>query len=679
MELFGLVPKEKLSLTGIDKLAPDLRVYEDLEDTVLEMFGGDTDRSPQEKETSFRTLLGICSKGLLFVVDNLETIQDEDVIAFIKEVPPPHRVLITSRLGLGEIEKRYPLKSLPERDAITLFRSVAREKQLHDLASQPDEVLRPYVQAMAFYPLIIKWVLGQVSLGRSLETVVASVTSPGSDVTTFCFTAIFRDYLNDADRLALYALSTDERSMTKVVLCHLCNFPPEIMDLVLQRLTVASLVVNTAITTSKNEIQTKYELLSLTRRFVNAKLQSEPETHRLLRERIAMVQHMLAEDKRARGAYRYSLREFGAVTDEERIAATWALTAHQRYIAGAYDEALKMFETALEFAPRFAPIYRNLASIEAAEGHYSYASELLQKATALSPTDAGLWLTWGQTEIKANNLVDAISHLNKALELAPEDEIILAALADAERRSQCYEQAEDHFGAAIALMESKRVSARQRAITLTTRADNLRRWSESLKEIDSKRAVEAARRALSVIDEAAALQPTDTMACTAQKQIRLHLGHLLFATDGFLTAKPYYEQALTDSPVSDRQKRTNEIAAFIMADHLLRMGRQDEARKFIGICKENATKDSKYQADLGELVFESRAERLVGIIDQVVYNRGYGFVRVEGRRDNVKLTRESLCSASSIAEFNRYRGRAVSFVMKQEPSGERLAIRGILV
>jgi len=184
--------EERLSLTGIEKLDPSLKSYEDLVHAVLEIVGADVlDESLEAKQQRFDTLLSLCDKGLMFVVDNLETIQDERLIEFIKEVPSPHKVLITSRLGLGEIEKRYALKHLSEGDAITLLRCIAREKQLHDLAGKPDSVLRPYAQRMDCYPLAIKWVVGQVALGQDIASVVHLVASPTGDLTHFCFDAIW--------------------------------------------------------------------------------------------------------------------------------------------------------------------------------------------------------------------------------------------------------------------------------------------------------------------------------------------------------------------------------------------------------------------------------------------------------------------------------------------------------
>lgn len=670
--------EEELSISGIDKLTPKLRTYEDMADEVLELFGLDTDKPITEKMRTFADVLEICSKGILFVIDNLETIEDEQLISFIKEMPPPHRVLITSRLGLGEIEKRYPLRSLHEGEAIALFRCVSRERQLHDLASNTDDVIRPLVKAMACYPLVIKWVLGQVSLGRALESTISLVTSAEGDVPKFCFNKIFESYLEPNDRLVLYALCTEERPMTKVVLCHISALAPATLDEVLQRLTVASLVINTNVPTERGELETRYELLSLTRQYLNAKLEQDNETHRALKSRAAIIQDMLKSARRARYSFRYSLKDFGAVTEQEQIASTWALTGHQRYVAGSYDESVRMFKNAVEFAPKFAPIYRLWASIESTERHFETASDLMKKATALAARDPGMWLARGQIEMKANNFPESVSHLEQALTLAPEDEIILGSLADAERRAGRFEEAEGHFMAALRVMKAKNTEARQLAITRTSRADSLRRWAEEIKDKDKNAASQKLELALRVINDAASL-PNDAAALSTKRQIELSLGHVKFSTQGFLAAKPHYEAAICKYPASERDKRLNETAAFILADHCLRSGGREEAKRFIEICEQNGPDGSRFQSKLSDLILELNSGRMYGPIEFIAYNRGYGYVRVQGLSSNIKLEREALCNVCSLPDFNSLRGRTVSFVLFQSAHGEKLAKRVLVL
>lgn len=161
--------EDKLTLTGIEDIVPTLRTFEDILDKIISVHGFDPNELPniQSKKEFVKSILE--SYRVLLVVDNLETVKDQSVIDFIKDFPHPGKVLITSRTGLGEVERRYPLRELSIPDAITLFRVIAREKGLEQLVKLSNSYIEEYVQRLNRYPLAIKWALGQISLGKDIE------------------------------------------------------------------------------------------------------------------------------------------------------------------------------------------------------------------------------------------------------------------------------------------------------------------------------------------------------------------------------------------------------------------------------------------------------------------------------------------------------------------------------
>ena len=654
--------EERLSLTGIEKLDPSLQSYEDLIDAVLDIIGANIlDESLDAKEQRFDSLLSLCDKGLLFVVDNLETIQDERLIEFIKEVPSPHKVLVTSRLGLGEIEKRYGLKHFSEGDAITLLRCVAREKQLHDLAGKPDDVLRPYVQRMDCYPLAIKWVIGQVALGQDLASVVHLVASPTADLTHFCFDTIFRSYLDESDKRVLYSLAVDDRAMTKAALCHLSDLAPDALSVILQKLTVASLVLGGIVTNDRGELETRYELLPLTRRYVYAMLQECPELHRQIRQRVGVVQHMLEEAKRLRGTYRYSFKEMGAVTEEERLAAMWAMAAHQKYTNGKYQEAVNMLERAVTMAPRFTAIYKTWAIVESNEKHSERAAELMRKAVEIDPDDPGLQVAWAQMEMQADMLDRAYVHLKKALQMVPDDEIIMNLVADCERRRGNYEEAEVWYHRTFEAMKGKPQSRHSISVSKTARADNLRRWSEQDKESSGQAALERLHQASALLEEVLIDDPADRLAKNTKREVALQMAHLLFSMKGFEAARPFYDANITVPALSEREKRVTQLSSLIIADHLLRRSKLEEARKYVDICKKLSTPGSPSWDQVQSLEAEYSGQRFVGVLEDV--EQGVGWLRVVGFSSPVRLHRTDFCNAHSVAQFDRLKGRRISVLL----------------
>ena len=135
--------EERLGLTGIEMIDPSLRTFDDLVDTILSVFGwtAELGKPLTDRMECVDAIIKSGDHGFLLVVDNLESIHDQRVLEFIKELPLPNRALLTSRIGLGEIERRYPLVALNQREAVALFKNLARERGLQDLGGMSDTVI----------------------------------------------------------------------------------------------------------------------------------------------------------------------------------------------------------------------------------------------------------------------------------------------------------------------------------------------------------------------------------------------------------------------------------------------------------------------------------------------------------------------------------------------------------
>jgi hypothetical protein len=256
-----------------------------------------------------KTILAASEKGFLIVVDNQETVFDQRIIDFIKDLPQPNKALLTSRVGLGEIERRHPLKALTRKEALVLFRSVSRERGLDDVVILPDETLAGYVEKVACYPLAIKWVICQVSLGRDINSAIRDSTASTGDVARFCFDYIFEELVPSQEKQILYALSTQDQAATKAALCHLSNLTMDLVEAALQDLTGASLVIVQHKAADAGTIETRYDMLPLTRSYVFSKVQLKGELLREIRRRMEMVRHVIAEGDRAKREYKYTFLE----------------------------------------------------------------------------------------------------------------------------------------------------------------------------------------------------------------------------------------------------------------------------------------------------------------------------------------------------------------------------------
>lgn len=592
--------EEKLTLTGIEPIESTLRNYEDVLNSILETYAWneETNKTLDEKILLVDLIIKASDKGILLVIDNLETIRDERIKDFIKSIPPPNKVLITSRKGLGEVEIRHQLKEMSTKDAIILLRTVAKEKNAISLSKLSDDVLTAYVAKMSSYPLAIKWVVGQVAVGKDINLVLQHLTSPTGDVAKFCFEYIFERLLNDSERLILYSLAFYDVPLVRGVLTHLTNLSVEELDDSIRELNIASLVIPKLVA-AKNVIETKYELLPLTRNFIQAKLRANNDLFLEIKKRSSLIDNLLEEAEKAGTQYRYSLQSMGANTEEEKIAATWATTAFQKFQAGNYDGAVNDFKKASEIAPNFANVYKNWALMESQAGYGDKANELMKKATGINPKDSFLWFTWGNIEKQKQRLNISADYLQKALSLSSNDIYILGALGEVEKRRGNYAKADKLLREAIqfARKESGIISkTKHEVVCLTSLADNNRRWAEIL---NSSKKYEDAHYKLKFASECAKkamkLSENDPKAQETHMEVSLAMAlALMYNKKDDLSIEKFFKSAIKMSPKGAKQKRITSKSCFYYTNYLIGQGNLKKAQVYFSIGKRNLLDGSQY-------------------------------------------------------------------------------------
>lgn len=268
----------KLTPVGIELIdAKPIRTYEQF---LLKLFEVIAKDFPQSLSDSLQSMQKYVSELLprnrfLIIVDNLETIQDNRIINFIKDVPHPNKVLITSRRGLGEIERRYELKEMSKNDAVQLLRTIAREKGLESLSQVSNEVLQRYALKAQAYPLAIKWCIGKIALGKDIDRAFEEVTNSSGDLIQFCFNDIFSMLSLEAKKI-LFAISLFEESVfSQAVLAHVTALDVEEFEKEVSILILSSLVIQEQ-REKGNQLLTSYSLLTLTRKFILGKLNEVP-------------------------------------------------------------------------------------------------------------------------------------------------------------------------------------------------------------------------------------------------------------------------------------------------------------------------------------------------------------------------------------------------------------------
>lgn len=669
--------ENKLSYLGIEDLEPTLKNYDELLDTILNVVGFDADSygdDDNKKESDINDLFDACNRVLL-IIDNLETITDERIINFILDSHPNVNFIITSRRGLGQVERRYDLKELKEKDAIHLFRIICKEKGLQELQIADESLIRSYVKKVYCYPLAIKWVLGQAALGKDIMCVIDGINEQSSDISKFCFEQVFSDLSIEAKSI-LYALCLDNDAVPKGVLKYISNLDDISFEDCIHDLLIVSLILPEQKVNKQNgEINSYYSLLPLTRGYVKVELDKNKDIKSQLQERMVTVETTLEEAERAKVQYRFSLSNFGATTEEEKIASMLAQTAYQKYQAGSYLDAVETFKKAVDIAPRFASIYRNWAIIESMESHWAEADALMEKASKLNKDDTQIWLVWGNIKRKSDKIKEAYNYYEKAYKLSPKDNVVLNSYAQAISRLGDFQRADKLYKEALELVEGIPHN-KHLIINYTSIAENLKKWAEALVEDrDYAQATQKIHDALVAIQRVLKIDRND------YKAKELHMD-ILYTYGTVYDKQKDYENALSilkelvELPFSRyREIEYHNRGVLLIINIYCTIDKYDEARKFL-------EKEERNLRRLSKGVIADRYKRICEKLAKEKNRKEGRIIRYNAEKKFVIIESESSPGLTYLTFLNAFKeyiqlsddilGRKVTFVGVEE-NGKRHA------
>lgn len=216
-------------------------------------------RKPEEKPELVRNLLS--QQRVLLIIDNLETIDDDEVINFLIELPAPTKSIITTR---HRIDVAYPirLKGMGWKDAQTLIIEECKKKAVR----LKDEELRRLYERTGGVPLAIVWSIAQVGLGYTPETVLNRLSQPTGDIARFCFGKVLELIKANSSYKLLAAIAMFDEGTTREKLGTITAMPELDRDDGLVELEKLSLI---------NREDGIFTMLPLTRDYVKAELDKD--------------------------------------------------------------------------------------------------------------------------------------------------------------------------------------------------------------------------------------------------------------------------------------------------------------------------------------------------------------------------------------------------------------------
>ena len=409
---------------------------------------------------------------VLLAIDNLETLADARLRTLILSIPSGSKLLITSRVGIGEFETRYRLESLDSKTSVHLMRRVAQVLGESVVAKASDKWLRHYSDQLFGNPLLLKWFVSAVSRGADPASLLRSHDTPFRDALRFCFESVF-DNLTSIEHRLVNTLVCSRRPLTTAEIFFLISdYPKTEIEWALASLHTSSVVRRSEV---RNET-VQYQVSAPASSYVSSNRAPSSVFFSAIQERMREMQETAGRRSKWKTRKEYEIFSVRPKSDDERIAALPLCQALDFVEAGKLKDARLKVEEAKRLLPTFAEAYRISGLVESKSEELYVAANEFQRAVECDSTSTIVRYTYAQFSLKYLKNSDlALEHVEVALHHDAGDPTLLSTKALILSRMERFSEAASIYESLIHEIGER--PKRWRITTHDQAADCYRYWS----------------------------------------------------------------------------------------------------------------------------------------------------------------------------------------------------------
>lgn len=346
--LWATFKNEKLTVDGIQEIADATKTFPELTHLFADVIGATLD------DTS--SSLGKALDGIntLICLDNLETITGTDFIDFYNSMPDSCKFLITSRRGIGQIERRFDLQPIKKRDAVHFIHQLIRNLRVLELQRASTESIEAIVDRYGNNPLAIKWFVQSVSSGISILEIFKYREK---EFFEFCVGSVVQR-LSSSTKNVLFALKHLNRFVSIEELLLLTDFEEQELAEAIRDLQMASLIQSRIVGT---EIRQQVQLTESAQKYIREfEVRDEAFLETLRKQESRIRQDETDRQKDLQSPYSpYAI----AIRNEEDIPIATMLRKAIRESRSENAKALELINSARRLAPDYWEVDKTEAMI----------------------------------------------------------------------------------------------------------------------------------------------------------------------------------------------------------------------------------------------------------------------------------------------------------------------------
>ena len=344
----------------------------------------------------------------LLVIDNLETLGSQ-IRDLAIAVPQGSKLLLTSRVGLGEIEVRYTLPDFSPRDAAILIRKLGTAYGCTDISGAPAGVLNEYCNRLHYNPLLIKWFVQAVAKGTNPTSILTN--DDFDKALSFCVANVYDSLSPEAKDIVSAILAAREAlSQTQIrELVNIERIPFEIAERELRRSSFIE-------SKGANQGSALYQIRGMIHNYLS---RNHGPTNDVVKHTRRMLQGWQVEQDRSslgQAAMRYSSRYVHVETLDQSIAAKYLRDTRQASGPIALREAEDSLNRALELTPDWWEVHRAHAHLLTLKNSPIYEVEnAFELSISYDDNDINRQ-DYAAYLMKTDSNDRALEHIDKALE-----------------------------------------------------------------------------------------------------------------------------------------------------------------------------------------------------------------------------------------------------------------------
>lgn len=390
-----------LTSKGIEEIYTAITDYTGLISVISDTLEKDLSKSKLDTIIEYLDLF----KTLIFI-DNLETIQSEEVRNFIRLAQTKCNIVITSRIGLGELEYPRTLDGLSENECAKLIREIARIRNSDILMKLPQPTLIDIASKLNYNPLALKWFVSTVEMGITPQEVLNN-----KDVLLdFCLTNVY-EKLSEGAVSILNSIRASRRKLSSAEILYLSDYETLDARKYLIELFKTTLI-SREILDATNIEEVYYFIPEFAKEFLSKKHPVDINYVKRITAKSKELTSGINEIKKVNSYNEFSINALTCETSNQRIAAKLLSEALNFSKNKDYDNALLKVKEARNVDPNYFEVYRVSAFMKANTGDILSAEDDYLMGLEISPNNIRLLYYYAQF------LLFQLEDTKKALECA---------------------------------------------------------------------------------------------------------------------------------------------------------------------------------------------------------------------------------------------------------------------